>query len=39
MFDLKQESDYKEFVELSHEESANFVSLAEEFINGIKKII
>ena len=40
MFDARQESDYKEFVELSSSENtAEFVKLAGEFLEGIKKII
>lgn len=39
VFNTRQKGDYKEFVNLSHEDSAKFVTLAEEFINGIKKNI
>ena len=39
MFDARQESDYKELVELSHDEAAESVKLAEEFGEGIKKIM
>ncbi len=38
MFDARQESDYKEFVELSSEDTAEFVKLAGDFLEGIKKI-
>ena len=39
MFDTRQESDYKELVELSLDEAAESVKLAEEFAEGIKKIM
>lgn len=38
-FSARQEADYKEFVELSYGDAAEFVKLAEEFIKAIKKII
>lgn len=38
MFKARQESDYKEFVELSAEDAAGFVKIAEEFLKGIKKL-
>jgi uncharacterized protein (UPF0332 family) len=38
-FDARQEGDYKEFVELSQDDAAEFVKLAEEFFEEIKKII
>ncbi|MFH1896907.1 MAG: HEPN domain-containing protein [Candidatus Desantisbacteria bacterium] len=37
MFEVRQESDYKELVELSFEDAAEFVKLAEEFLVSIKK--
>jgi uncharacterized protein (UPF0332 family) len=39
MFDKRQESDYKELAEPSPDEAAASVELAEEFLEGIKKII
>lgn len=39
VFDARQESDYKEFVELSHEDTDRFVKLAQEFFDGIKKVM
>ena len=39
VFDARQEGDYKEFVELSLKGAEEFVKLAEEFLDGIKKII
>jgi uncharacterized protein (UPF0332 family) len=39
MFDARQEGDYKEFVELSAEDATEFVKLAREFVEGIKKFI
>lgn len=39
VFDARQESDYKEFVELSHEDADRFVKLAQEFFDGVKKVI
>jgi uncharacterized protein (UPF0332 family) len=38
-FDARQESDYKEFVELSAKDAAEAVKLAKEFIESIKEII
>jgi uncharacterized protein (UPF0332 family) len=38
VFSARQEGDYKELVELSYEDAAEFVKLAEEFIEAIKKI-
>ena len=38
-FDARQESDYKEFVELSTKDAAEAVKLAREFIECIKEII
>lgn len=38
-FDARQEGDYKEFVELSQDDAAEFVKLAEEFFEEVKKII
>jgi len=38
-FDARQEGDYKEFVELSQEDAAEFVKLAREFFDEAKKII
>lgn len=39
LFDTRQEADYKEFVELSHEDAAESVKLAEEFFVGIEKFL
>jgi len=39
LFDTRQEGDYREFVELSHEDAADSVKLAEEFIDRIKKLL
>ena len=39
LFDARQEGDYKEFVSLSAEDAAEFVKLAEDFFEGIKKLI
>lgn len=39
MFNARQESDYKELVELSLEDAAEFVELARGFLEGIKKSI
>lgn len=38
-FDARQEGDYKEFIELSPEDASHFVKLAEEFLEGIRKIV
>jgi len=38
-FDARQESDYKEFVELSTKDAPEAVELAREFIECIKEII
>jgi len=38
-FKARQEVDYKELVELSLEDATGFVKLAEEFLDGIKKLI
>jgi uncharacterized protein (UPF0332 family) len=37
MFNVRQKGDYKELVELSHEDAAEFVKLAEEFLDGVKR--
>jgi len=37
IFEARQEGDYKEFVEFSYEDMNEFVKLAEEFLEGIKK--
>jgi uncharacterized protein (UPF0332 family) len=39
IFEARQEGDYKEFVKLSHEDASGLVTLAEEFIVSIKKVI
>ncbi len=39
MFNVRQKSDYKELIELSDEDAAEFVKLAEEFLAGIKKFL
>ncbi|MCL4456763.1 MAG: HEPN domain-containing protein [Nitrospirae bacterium] len=38
-FDARQEGDYKEFVELSQDDAAEFVKLAKEFFEEVKNII
>jgi len=38
MFNFRQRGDYKELVEISHEDAEEFVKLAEAFLNGIKKL-
>jgi uncharacterized protein (UPF0332 family) len=38
IFEARQEGDYKELVEFSNEDADKFVKLAEEFLEGIKKI-
>jgi hypothetical protein len=39
LFEARQESDYKEFVQFSSDDAAGFVKLANEFLEGIKKLI
>jgi len=39
IFDARQEGDYKELVQLSSEDAANFVKLAKEFLENIKKFL
>lgn len=39
MFNARQESDYREFVELTLEDATEFVRLATEFLEGIKVAI
>ena len=39
MFNVRQKSDYKELVELSDEDAAEFVELAEKFLEGIKSFL
>lgn len=38
IFEVRQEGDYKELVEFSYNDVDEFVKLAEEFLEGIKKI-
>jgi uncharacterized protein (UPF0332 family) len=38
IFEARQEADYKELVEFSHGDAEEFVKLAQEFLEGIKKI-
>jgi len=38
-FKVRQEGDYKELVHLSTIDASEFVTLAEEFLNGIKEIM
>jgi uncharacterized protein (UPF0332 family) len=38
IFEVRQEGDYKELVEFSYNDADEFVKLAEEFLEGIKKI-
>jgi uncharacterized protein (UPF0332 family) len=39
VFESRQEADYKEFVEISSEDAARWVRMAEEFTMGIKALI
>ena len=39
LFDARQEVDYRELVEYSHEDAATYVRKAEEFLKGIKSFI
>ncbi len=39
VFDARQEGDYREFVKLTQDDAAEAVNLAEDFIEGIKKIL
>lgn len=39
VFDARQDSDYKEFIELSLKDADEFVSLAQEFFDGVKKVM
>lgn len=39
MFDDRQESDYKELIEVSEDDAINGVACAEEFIDAIRKFI
>jgi len=39
VFNARQEGDYKELAELSYEDASEFVKLADEFLEGIKKIV
>ena len=39
VFNARQEGDYKELAELSHEDASEFVKFADEFLEGIKKIV
>jgi uncharacterized protein (UPF0332 family) len=39
MFNARQESDYKEFVQFTREDSADAVKMAEEFLLGIKSLV
>jgi uncharacterized protein (UPF0332 family) len=39
LFNVRQKGDYKELVEISHEDAAESVKLAEEFLEGIKKFL
>lgn len=38
LFDARQESDYKEFAELSVDDAAGFVKLSEDFLTAIRKV-
>jgi uncharacterized protein (UPF0332 family) len=37
--DARQESDYKEFVRFTHDDAAEYLRVAEEFLRGIKALI
>lgn len=39
LFKARQEGDYKEFVELSCEDADRFIKLAQEFLDGVKKVM
>jgi uncharacterized protein (UPF0332 family) len=39
VFNARQEGDYKELAELSYEDASEFVKLAGEFLEAIKKIV
>lgn len=39
VFDARQDSDYKEFIELSLKDANEFVGLAKEFLDGVKKFM
>ena len=39
IFEARLQSDYKEFVELTHADADNYIKLAEEFFEEIKKLI
>lgn len=39
LFKARQEGDYKEFVELSSEDADRFIKLAQEFLDGVKKVM
>ena len=39
MFNVRQKGDYKELVELSHEEAVEFVKLAGDFMDGVKSFL
>ncbi|OGL44397.1 MAG: hypothetical protein A2149_05590 [Candidatus Schekmanbacteria bacterium RBG_16_38_11] len=39
IFNIRQKSDYKEFVELSAEDATEFVNLASESLSGIKNFL
>jgi uncharacterized protein (UPF0332 family) len=38
-FEVRQDSDYKEFKELSYEDAATYIRLAYEFLSGIKRCV
>ena len=39
LFNARQEGDYKELMQVTHEEAINFVNIARELIKEIKKIL
>jgi len=39
VFDSRQEADYKEFIEISAEDAAHWLRVAEEFMQGIKALM
>lgn len=39
LFEARQESDYKDFVEVSHEQAVERVNQAKDFLNGVKTLI
>jgi uncharacterized protein (UPF0332 family) len=38
-FEVRQDSDYKEFKDLSYEDAATYIRLADEFLSGIQRYV